>query len=75
MDFVLFLLVFLLGLVVGCILATVVSKPNHVGSLRVHTSDPDGPYLFLQLEQNIDSVLKEDYVTLKVDVRDFVSHK
>ena len=49
-----------------------------IGKLRIDSSDPyDGPYLFLELKQSVESVKLQDkkYVLLEVDATDFVPHK
>lgn len=48
-------------------------KKKTVGSLRVYTDDPDGPYLFLELRVPVSEVMGKKQVTLDVDVRDYIS--
>lgn len=50
------------------------SKPP-IGTLRVDSSDPDGPYLFLDLETDPSIITKEKTVLLKVDTRSYISQK
>lgn len=68
----------LLGLFIGLLVATIllrytakklkkVMDERTVGELVVDTSDPDGPYLFLELHTTIDRVMKLDEVILGVD--------
>lgn len=44
---------------------------------RVDESDPDsGPYLFLELDpNNADAIYKQRYVRLRVELRNYISHK
>ena len=51
------------------------NKRKPIGTLRVDSSDPDGPYLFLELEANPDVIKKEKYVLLKVDTKSYISQK
>lgn len=49
-----------------------------IGKLRIDSSDPyDGPYLFLELKQSVETVKLQDkkYVLLEVDATDFISQK
>ena len=66
------------GLFVGLLVATIllmyvakklknVKDERTVGKLVVDTSDPDGPYLFLELYTTVDRVMKLDEVILGVD--------
>ena len=51
------------------------NKRKPIGTLRVDSSDPDGPYLFLELETDPDFIKKEKYVLLKVDTKSYISQK
>lgn len=55
--------------------AMMTPKQKPIGTLRVDSSDPDGPYFFLELETHPEFIKKEKYVTLKVDTRSYVSQK
>ena len=48
-----------------------------MGSLRVDESDPDsGPYLFLELDRSgADAIYKQRYVRLRVELKNYISHK
>lgn len=48
-------------------------KQNPVGTLRVDTSDPDGPYLFLELHTPVSEVMKQKQVTLDVSTESYIS--
>lgn len=50
-------------------------KNNRIGKLHVETSDPDGPLLFVELHRTIDFVKTRDFVVLKVDTENYVSHE
>lgn len=68
------IITFLFGGSVGFIISKVISRGHPVGTLRIDTSDPDGPYLFL--ESNIDphTILHHKHVMLNVDVKNYISH-
>lgn len=68
--------IFVIGVVVGCILTTVISRIKSVGVLRVDTSDPDdNPYLFLELSKGLDEIYRRKYVVLKVYIKSFLPQK
>lgn len=70
------LLVFFTGVLFGLVLALLaylMFKEKPVGTLRVDRSDPDGPYLFLELHEDVSTVLRSEYITLKVDARSYIS--
>ena len=48
-------------------------KLDPVGTLRVDTSDPDGPYLFLELHTPVSEVMKQKQVTLDVNTQSYIS--
>lgn len=66
---------FIVGLLGGGLIATVIlRREKAVGSLRVETSDPDGPYLFLELNDgNIAGLLRKRHVMLNVKAGDRAS--
>ena len=69
-------LIFVLGVVVGSVLTIIISRTKSAGDLRIDTSDPDSqPYLFLELSKSPREVCRKKYITLKVNMKDYISHK
>lgn len=65
-----------IGFILGIIIAIIIFRCRIVGSLRVDNSDPsENPYIFLELEHNLDAVYKKKYVVLKVKIKDFIPRK
>lgn len=62
------------GGILGYILAMRMYSKKPIGALRIDSSDPDGPYLFLELETDPNVLKKEKYVTLKVNTKSYISH-
>lgn len=62
------------GGILGCILTNRMYSKKPMGVLRIDSSDPDGPYLFLELETDPNVLKKERYITLKVDTKSYISH-
>jgi hypothetical protein len=70
-----YIVMLFVGVIIGVAVSMVVyhSIPTQ-GTLKVDISDPDGPFLFLELNrEDMDVIYRQDRVALKVDV-DF-SHK
>lgn len=67
--------IFVLGVLVGTIFMGIVFRFFLVGTLRVDHSDPDGPFLFLELSKRIESVVSKKYVVMRVKAKDFIPHK
>ena len=67
----------LIGIMAGVLLSRFIFREKPVGSLRVDESDPDsGPYLFLELERSgADAIYKQRYVRLRVELKNYISHK
>lgn len=68
--------IFVIGTLVGFIIAILVFKMRSIGFLRIDTSDPDeGPYLFLELSKDVDVAYQRKYVTLRVNTKNFIPHE
>lgn len=50
-------------------------KKEPSGTLRIDTSDPDGPYLFLELREDIPKVIEKEEVVLEVNTENYISHE
>lgn len=68
-------IIFALGSLAGAIFTCIVFRFFLVGTLRVDYSDPDGPFLFLELSKRVESVTSKKYVVLRVKAKDFIPHK
>ena len=60
------------GVGIGYVLFHKKSK-DPIGTLRVDTSDPDGPYLFLELNTPVSEVMKQKQVALDVNTQSYIS--
>ena len=71
-----YIIIFMVGIVVGCILTARIFKLKHIGTLRVDTSDPyENPYLFLELKSDVGNIQRKKYVLLKVNIENYISQK
>ena len=64
-----------IGILIGFISASVIRRKHPVGFLRIDKSDPDGPYLFLELKKSINEIVTQKTVLLEVKREDFIPHK
>jgi hypothetical protein len=71
------LMVLLMGILTGMLIAKFAFRDKPIGSLRVDQSDPDsGPYLFLELSPGgADEIYKKKYVSLRVNLKNYISQK
>lgn len=67
--------ILVLGILAGILFTGVVFRLFLVGTLRIDHSDPDGPFLFLELSKRVESVISKKYVILKVKAKDFIPHE
>lgn len=65
---------FMVGLIVGCGLAYILTIHISSGDLRVDNSD-DQIHLFLELNEDITKTVRKKFVVLKVVVKDFLPRK
>lgn len=66
---------FLIGLGAGVGLTILIFEKRSIGSLLVYPSDDSDPYFFLELSKNPYAIMQKKYVTMKVNVKDQLSHK
>lgn len=60
------ILFLLIGLVLGFILATLICRPKTIGTLKIVKMEDETPYLFLDLDEEIDKFYSNQYVHMKV---------
>ncbi|MCM1090094.1 MAG: hypothetical protein NC413_04575 [Muribaculum sp.] len=68
------IVIFIVGFLVGCGITAAIFRWKCVGALRVDTSDPDGPFIFLEASKSIDFIASKKSVVLKVNLRNYISH-
>lgn len=71
------IIVLTIGALIGILIARFIFRDKPIGSLRVDQSDPDSePYLFLELSPDgADEIYKKKCVSLRVDLKDYISQK
>ncbi len=68
-------IIFAIGFVIGCVLMSAIRRAKSVGKLRIDTSDPDGPFVFLELSKGVGDISARKQVLLEVDLKSYISHK
>ena len=68
-------IIFAIDIVSASIITKIITKPLDIGTLRIDTSDPDGPFMFLELSKDVDTVASKKYVILKVNLKSYISQK
>ena len=67
-------LLVLLGFVGGMAFFLICLAARSIGTLRVDQSDPtEQPYLFLELDKPVESVINKKYVLFRVNKKNFIS--
>lgn len=72
---------FMFGLSIGVIFSFPCSafgwgtKHKTSGTLRIDTSDPDGPYMFLELGEGLRDITQKKEIILKVVIKDYIPHE
>ena len=69
----------IVGLVIGFLATTIfktkITKARFAGTIRLDQSDPDSPYLFLELSQDgMSKIQSSEYVLLHVNLKNYISH-
>lgn len=59
----------------GIVLTKIFSKPEIMGTLRMYQDEDDGPYLFLELDAEPQTIMNRKEATFKVNPDDYVSRK
>lgn len=69
-----FITIFISSLI-SVIITRLIYKPKvkPEGQLRIDNSDPDGPFMFLEIYKGVGDISKKDTVTLKVCNESYIS--
>lgn len=65
----------IVGILIGFVVSSIIHQKHPVGFLCIDKSDPDGPYLFLELKKSISEITTQKTVLLEVKLKDFIPHK
>lgn len=67
------LLFFILGMTVGIAGLCIGLTAKSDGTLRIDSSDPDGPYMFLEVRRSIEDIRKKPFVILRVNLKSYLN--
>lgn len=65
----------LIGFILGLFFMAYGTVAKTVGTIRVDSSNEDGPYLFLELDKPLSYVLTQKYVVVNVDTSSYIPQK
>lgn len=65
----------IIGVLIGFAASSIIRRKRPVGFLCIDKSDPDGPYLFLELKKSVNEIVTQRTVLLEVKREDFIPHK
>ena len=66
-------LLVLLGFIGGMVFFLICLAAKSIGTLRIDQSDPtEPPYLFLELDKPVESIIKKKYVLFRVSKKNFI---
>ncbi len=68
-------IIFAIGVIIGCVFSSIIRRAKSVGKLRIDTSDPDGPFMFLELSKGVGDISARKQVLLEVDLKSYISHE
>lgn len=72
---------FIFGLVIGIAVSALTAvvrsfkRRKPIGVLRIDSSDPDGPYMFLELSEEPRVLMSKKRITLDVKTESYISQK
>ena len=69
------LLFFILGMAVGVAAIYIWLTAKSDGTLLIDSSDPDGPYMFLEVGRSIEDIRKKPFVILRVNLKSYLTRK
>lgn len=64
-----YLIIFLTGILVGIFVSAIINRNKPSGNLIVDDTDSDGPFIFLEATESVESIIAKKKVTLIVDHR------
>ena len=76
MEFAITIVIGIIGFIAGAIVGKRSNDQSISGTLRIDSSDPyDGPYMFLELSEDLIAVSKKQHITLDVSTESYISRK
>jgi hypothetical protein len=68
--------IFIVGFIIGWSFSIFLNRSKFIGLLRIDVSDPnDNPYLFLELLEEMNVVLRKKYIILKIEFNEVITRE
>ena len=64
-----YLILFLIGMLIGIFVSVMITRDKPSGNFIVDDTDSDGPFIFLEATESVESIIAKKKVTLIVDHR------
>lgn len=61
-----YIALFLIGVIVGIFTKVITNRDKPSGNLVVDDTDPDGPFIFLEATERVETIISKNKVVLKV---------
>ena len=66
----------IVSVIIGIVIGRLTHRERPLGNLRVDQSDPtDKPYLFLELDTDVRTIMHKKHATFRVKVENFIPHE
>ncbi len=66
----------IVSVIIGIVIGRLTHRERPLGDLRVDRSDPScDPYLFLELNTDVYTIMRKKNATFRVKVEDFIPHE
>lgn len=66
----------IVSIIVGIVIGRLTHRERPLGDLRVDRSDPScEPYLFLELDTDVYSIMRKKNATFRVKIENFIPHE
>lgn len=75
MEFVALVIGVFFAVLIGDLVYNFISGKKSVGYLRIDKSDPDGPYLFLELKEDPKILETKKFITLEINLKNYITQK
>ena len=66
---------FMVGVLTGLLIMYILCRSKPIGVINIDRSDPDGPYLFLELTGSISELSSKKHANFKVKSENYISPK
>lgn len=61
-----------IGIIIGIIIACIFFRPKVMGTLRLYNDENDGPFMFVELKEQPEEIMKKKRVIFDVNPDDYV---